>query len=148
MITEYNIFCAKRYCRDDITKIKGYERALTEQGKFHIHHLNEWTFTRSELIAMNMYYHRPADELQWMSHSEHRGWHNLWNGNFMKGKVDDLAPTWKGEHAGVQAKYKRGLRDFRSGKITEEELQPLRDAWIEYKRVNRNGGHRKCVSSF
>ena len=86
MISERTIKHAMRFCREDYTKIKGYEEALKSPYRSCIHHINGLTFTRDELKKMNMYYHRPASELLWLSLTDHRKLHNKWNGNPMEGK--------------------------------------------------------------
>lgn len=68
-------FC-KKYCREDISLIKNYEKAITDETQtWHCHHINELTFTVKELIKMNMYYDRPASELVFLTVQEHRNLH-------------------------------------------------------------------------
>ncbi len=63
----------KKFCRDDITKIKNYELALNDETKtWDCHHINELTFTKKELIKMKMYYNRPAYELIFLTRKEHK----------------------------------------------------------------------------
>ncbi len=67
-----NIEKAKRYCREDISLIKNYNKAINDKKKRWVcHHINELTFTKKELIKMNMYYNRPANELIYLTESEH-----------------------------------------------------------------------------
>ena len=40
-----------------------------------MHYINELTFTKDELIKMNMYFHRPADEFIFLTPKEHRKVH-------------------------------------------------------------------------
>ena len=66
----------KKLCREDITLIKNYEQAITDESQiWDCHHINELTFTRQELIKQNMYYHRPANELVFLTRSEHKKAH-------------------------------------------------------------------------
>ena len=161
MITERGIKQLKRYCREPIENIKGYREATDSEGRYDCHHINELTFTRDELIKMNMYYDRPASELIIMSHSDHLSWHNKWNGNPMSGRSGDMHPmygrtgdkhpsygrtldknsNWKGDKAGVSAMYARAKKLYKAGQITENELKQFRDAWNEYRKTKR----KKCA---
>ncbi len=78
MIPDRTLRRWKRYCREPIENITGYNEAIKSDGRYACHHLNELTFTKEELKKMNMYYHRPASELVIMRHSKHRSWHILW----------------------------------------------------------------------
>ena len=80
------------YCREPVENITGYKEAISNPGRYVCHHLNELTFTREELIKMNMYYHRPASELRIMTRSEHQKWHlkwnnRKWNNGYTKSKI-------------------------------------------------------------
>ena len=67
MINERN---AKMYCKNDISKIENYKKAVNDNTQmYEIHHRNELTLdgkfahTKEDLIRMNMYYDRPCNEL-------------------------------------------------------------------------------------
>lgn len=71
-----NVEKVKRYCREDISLIKNYEKAVQDKTKvWECHHINELTFTPKELIKMKMYFHRPANELVFLTRAEHRKIH-------------------------------------------------------------------------
>ena len=78
---------AHKFCRDEISKIENYEKAITDTTQtWHLHHRLELTLegefahTRDDLIRLGMYYRRPYFELIFLTHSEHRRLH-------MKGKA-------------------------------------------------------------
>lgn len=72
----------RQYCREPIETIKNYDKALNDKdNRYELHHINEWTFTREELIMMNMYYHRPASELIFLTHAEHKQLHKYCAGH-------------------------------------------------------------------
>lgn len=162
MITDSQIRRLKKYCREPIENIKGYREAVeAEDGGYVCHHLNELTFTRNELKKMKMIYHRPASELVIMTSSEHKTWHNKWNGHPMKDRTGDKAPmygkghliagernpcygrtcekhpNWKGDKVKQVALYGRAKKLYKSGQMTEEEFQPFREIWNEYSRQRR-----------
>ena len=75
-----------KYCIDDITHIENYFKAKADGFKgWQCHHrlethtsdglLREVYLTASELIYLNMYYNRPAEELILMKTDEHRRLH-------------------------------------------------------------------------
>lgn len=75
----------ERYCKD-YENIENYDKALADNFKgWDCHHrLQTWTsdgerrpvdITAAELIALGMYYNRPADELIFLTESEHNNLH-------------------------------------------------------------------------
>ena len=71
---------AKKYCRDDISKIKGYAEAVADKKHLWIcHHINGEPFTgfsRNDLEKMNMLYNRPASELKFVTSKMHNNLHD------------------------------------------------------------------------
>ena len=128
MITERQIKSFKRYCREPIENIKGYHEAVSSREPYDCHHRNELTFSEKELILMNMYYHRPASELVFIERSVHRGSNKLHKEchKVYVHRVSTRNPNWKGDSANDSAKYRRALKLFKAGLISEEELAPLR----------------------
>ena len=70
--------CAHAYCKDDITKIENYDKAINDTTQtWHLHHRLEFTLdgefahSKSDLQRMNMYYDRPYFELIFLTKSEH-----------------------------------------------------------------------------
>ena len=57
--------------------------------------------------------------------------------NWMYGRTGDKCPLWKGDNVGPFKLYQRQLQRYRNGEITEEELQPYRDRWVEYQKARR-----------
>ena len=82
MINELN---ALKYCKDDISKIENYELAKADDFKgWCIHHRDEYKVlpsgievfrTQVELKENGRYYHCPANELIFMTLSEHQAYH-------------------------------------------------------------------------
>lgn len=80
MISEYT---AKRYCKDDISKIENYEQAINDKTQtWDCHHRLELTIndeqahTKEELVRLEMYYDRPYFELIFLKPKEHQALHN------------------------------------------------------------------------
>lgn len=97
-----------RYCKN-IEKIENYEKAKKNNFKgWHCHHRREANFSRKELIALGMYYNRPASELIFLTRSEHISLHQ-------KGKT---GPN-KGKHLSEETRNK--MSDEKKGKHFSEE---------------------------
>lgn len=71
MIYEYNV---KRFCCEDISLIDNYDEAINSEQMYDCHHKLEIELnkTKKELIDMGLYWKRPANELIFMTRSEHR----------------------------------------------------------------------------
>jgi hypothetical protein len=158
MIGKRTIDRAKQYCRDDISKIPGYDIAVSSKDRYEIHHMNELTFTSEELKKMNMYFHRPASELRLMTSKEHHRWHIKWNGHPMKGRNSKESPMygkgylvsgdkngkWKGDDVCPHQKLMRAKREFNKGNITEDELRLARDEWNKFQNEYRKKRKLEC----
>lgn len=70
-----NFNVAKSFCREDLKLIENYDKALADDKEtWVLHHKNAEPFTgfsKNDLIKMNMYYHRPASELKFLTRAEH-----------------------------------------------------------------------------
>lgn len=77
---------AKLFCKDYI-EIENYEEAVNDTTQiWDCHHRLEThnsdgerrfvDLSRAELLTLDMYYHRPSEELIFMTHSEHHLLHN------------------------------------------------------------------------
>ena len=70
----------KSYCKEDIKLIENYNLAINDKENiWDCHHKLEirdgYINTRSDLIKMNLYYNRPANELIFLKHNEHTSLH-------------------------------------------------------------------------
>ena len=78
MINEYNV---KKYCCEDIRLIENYELAVNDETQtWACHHRLEIQDGKSvyvkELKENNLYFHRPASELIFLTNFEHKKLHN------------------------------------------------------------------------
>ena len=75
MVNEYQ---TKRFCKDDISLIENYDKAIDDTTQvWHCHHRRETIFSRKDLIEIGEYYNRPACELIFLTPNEHHRLHNL-----------------------------------------------------------------------
>ena len=79
MINERNI---KKYCKDDLSLIENYNKAISDKTCWYIcHHRRETIYTADELIEIGEYYHRPACELILLTRAEHGAVHKFCKSN-------------------------------------------------------------------
>src|SRR5574344_72567 len=71
-----NIKILEKYC-SDYQNIENYEEALTSPLRYDLHHRLEISEmqSRSDLIFLHLYYHRPPEELIFLEHGEHQRLH-------------------------------------------------------------------------
>ena len=108
----------KHYCKD-YKNIENYEKALKDNFKgWCCHHRLEThtsdgerraiDITKKELMALNMYYNRPAEELMFLPVGEHISLHDECGHNPMYGK----------KHSG---EAKKKMREAKKGKYVGEK---------------------------
>ena len=71
---------AKKFCKEDISKIKNYDLAIADTTQtWECHHRTAiwWNCSRQDLIDNECYYGRKACELIFLTKEEHRSLHNL-----------------------------------------------------------------------
>ena len=97
-----------RYCKDDLFLIENYKKALNDAEVWDCHHRLEThdsdgrkrllEISRKELIKLNMYWDRPANELIFLTREEH---YKLHQKNFMaKSKTLESLNKISKEHIG------------------------------------------------
>ena len=84
---------AKKYCRDDLSKIENYEKAIDDKTQtWDLHHRleltldGEFALSREQLKMHDMYYNRPYYELIFLTHAEHMHLHMKGENNPFYGK--------------------------------------------------------------
>lgn len=112
MISEHQ---ANRYCRDAISKIENYDKAIADSKKWEIHHRLELTLdgdfalSKDQLKMHCMYYNRPYYELIFLRPDEHRRIHRC--------------------NCAISDEIKRKISESRKGKkFTEEHCRKLSEA--------------------
>lgn len=126
MIT--NIKLLEKYCTD-YTKIENYEEALHSHLKYDLHHRREISENKSrkQLIAENLYYGRPPEELIFFEHSEHIRLHNLNLSEETRQKMSDAKKGkpgyWKGKHPSVSQETRQKISEAKKGHHCSEEAR-------------------------
>lgn len=114
----------KRYCNEELSEIENYELAKADEfygwvchHKLEIH--EDYENSPSELMLMNLYYHRPASELIFVTKAEHSKIHNF---------GPKMSATNKGQHHNEETKRKisesnKGKHKYWLGKKRTEETK-------------------------
>ena len=104
---------AKSYCRDDISLIENYGKAIADTTQiWHCHHRRETIYSRLGLLEIGEYYNRPAEELIFLTKSDHNKVHHLGkplSEDTCKKISESLngKPAWnKGKHHSAEARKK------------------------------------------
>ena len=130
MISETQV---KKYCNEGPSLIENYLDAMNDETQlWHCHHRleiqpNGVKVSRYELISSGMYYHRPANELIFLTETEHRRIHHV-------GKV--LSEDTKRK----LSEANKGRQSPNKGKTSSEEtrrkISEARKAYWEKRKNN------------
>lgn len=132
---------ARKFCKEDISKIKNYEKAIADTTQtWHCHHMTEtwWNCSKKELIDNECYYNRKACELIFLTPAEHRSLHNKGENNPNFGKhnhpSEETRKKMSESHKGKKIKpfteeHRRKIRESLKGKKhTDESRRKMSEA--------------------
>ena len=119
---------AKIYCSEDLSLIENYHIAIADKEKmWDIHHRRECDdegrtlFTRKQLIKMNLYFNRPAEELIFVTRSMHSKIHREIHENC--GKIGGKISGKKSSVAILQfTKSGEFIKEWPSAKEADHQL--------------------------
>jgi len=81
---------AKKFCKEDISKIENYEKAVADTTQmWHCHHRTAiwWNCSKKDLIDNECYYSRKACELIFLTPEEHKSLHSTYKSEEHRRKV-------------------------------------------------------------
>ena len=140
MVNEYQ---TKRFCKDDISLIENYDKAIADKTQtWHCHHRRETIYSRSGLIEIGEYYNRPACELIFLTPNEHHKLHKIGENNPNFGK-----PAWNnGKHHSEETRKKmseanKGENNPMFGKHHSEETRKKMSEALKSKPTCIKGTH-------
>ena len=141
-----NLKNVKNFCKDDISLIDNYEKAINDKTQtWDCHHRRETVLSRKDLIEIGEYYNRPACELIFFTHSEHMKLHHL-DKPLSEDARRKLSEANKGKPSGMKGKHhsedaRRKLSEAKKGKhLSEETRKKMSESHIG-KPVWMNGKH-------
>ena len=96
---------AKAFCKDDISLIENYDKAIADTTQvWHCHHRRETVLSRKELIEISEYYNRPACELIFLTPNEHHRLHKL--GKHLSAEArKNMSEAHKDKPSGMKGKH-------------------------------------------
>lgn len=130
-----NMDKAKKYCRDDISKIENYEEAKADTTQtWACHHRLGLTHSRKKLARLGLYENRPAEELIFLTPSEHSRLHNMHMSDETRKKMTE---AMKGKpHGPMSAETRRKISEARKAKprkpLSDETKKKLSEASRAY----------------
>lgn len=73
-----DLYRVRKYCKENISLIENYDDAINSTELYDCHHKLEIELNVSKqyLINNNLYFNRPANELQFLTHAEHAKLHS------------------------------------------------------------------------
>lgn len=141
----------KRFCKDDITKVENYELAKADDFKgWCIHHRLEFDVNGNEvqhpsdLIRLDMYFHRPYFELIFMKISDHIRMHHVNKKHGLGHKVSEqhkmiLSSIHKGKKLSQSTKDKISKSGTgRHWKLSDETRRKMSESHTGKKRGHYN----------
>lgn len=135
---------AKRYCKEDISKIKNYDKAIADTTQtWHCHHMTEtwWGCSKKDLIENECYYNRKACELIFLTPEEHISLHMKGKQSHMKGR------TVTEEHRRKISESMKGKEPWNKGTtMSEEHRRKISEANKGKKLKPLTEEHRRKIS--
>ena len=116
-----NVKSAKLFCKDDISKIENYEKAMSDTTQtWQCHHRTEiwWNCTRKDLIENECYYNRKACELIFLTPAEHRRLHSM---NMSEDTRKKISEANKGHT--VSDETRRKISEVKKGHTVSDETR-------------------------
>lgn len=108
-------------CKDDISKIENYDKAVKDLTQmWECHHkagvLPCGRFTRETLKKFNLYWHRPANELIFLTKKEHRHLHSS-GAKLSKNTIEKIRSKLSGRKLSDEEKAKRREERIKRGTL-------------------------------
>ena len=143
---------AKTYCKDDISLVENYEKAISDKDNiWYCHHRREIEIPRKELIEIGEYFNRPASELIFLTKFEHNSLHSSLKFKGCKlteetklkiSKANKGNKSWLGRKHSEEAKQKIS-KALKGREFTEEWKRKLSEA-----QKNRSEEINRKISEF
>ena len=137
---------AKRYCKEDVSKIENYNKAIADTTQMWVcHHRTEiwWNCTYKELIKNECYYNRKACELIFLTPTEHKSLHNKGK-KFSDEHRKKLSEAKKGKF--LSEEHRRKISEAKKGKVRSEDTRMKISAAIKGKTWKVIDGKRVWFS--
>ena len=115
----------KSYCKDDISMIENYDKAVSDTTQlWYCHHRRETIFSKSDLIKIGEYYNRPACELIFLTPLEHNRLHHLGKHHSVETRKK-MSEALKGEKCYIFGKHRSAETCKKIAEATKGENNPM-----------------------
>ena len=132
---------AHKYCKEEISKIENYEKAIADTTRTWVcHHRTEiwWNSTKKELIENECYFNRKACELMFLTQAEHARLHMT---DEHRKKIS-VSNTGKHSVLTISSETREKMRESHKGKIfTTAHKLNLSEAVKAYWAKRKQGGN-------
>lgn len=135
---------ANKFCRDDLSKIENYDKAIADNTRtWDLHHRLELTLegdfalSRDQLKMHDMYYNRPYYELIFLTHADHARLHMKNISDETRNKMSEANKGKQSPRKGVTLsdETRKKMSEAKKGKkFTEEHRRKMTES--------RKGKHR------
>ena len=135
---------AKSYCKDDISLIENYDKAVSDTTQmWHCHHRRETIFSKSDLIEIGEYYNRPTCELIFLTSLEHNRLHHLGKQHSEESRKK-ISESRNGKQSGMKGKHhseesRKKMSEAKKGKHFSEESRKKMSEAKKGKHWYNNG---------
>lgn len=141
---------AKAFCKDDISLIENYDKAIADKTQvWDCHHRRETIYSAKELIEIGEYYNRPACELIFLTPADHRRLHHLGKHTSEETKKKN-SEAHKGKHRSEETRLKisSALKGKSLLKETCKKMSEARKGKHWYNNGDTNILAKTCPEGF
>ena len=128
-----DVYRAKKFCKEDISKIENYDKAISDTTQtWHCHHRTEiwWNCSKKDLIDNECYYNRKACELIFLTPEEHVSLHHK-NKIVSEETKQKMSKAQKGKPRPVESIKKRS-ETIKGRPLSEERRRKISEARKKY----------------
>ena len=154
-----NFKYAKKFCKDDISLIENYDKAIYDSNQtWECHHRKGTIVSKKQLIEIGEYYNRPASELIFLTKSEHRILHKKGKKRkpFSEETKRKMSEAHKDKHLSEEHKLKISIakqgNKYRLGKLcsdeTKRKMSAAKQGLYFFNNGIKNVRARECPEGF
>lgn len=151
-----------KFCCEDISLIENYEKAINDSQMWECHHRlevsEEGIFSPKELKEKGLYYHRPANELIFLTRKDHDTLHGANRKQETRDRIS-VASTQRWSDVDYQKKVSEGLsKAHKEGKfdnvfteeVRQKQSESAKKAWDKYgdkfREIRQSKEYREKLS--